>query len=160
MDTMWAPWRMEYIGGDFKPKDECVFCLPANHNGPDKDRLVLFSDETLLVIMNRFPYNNGHLMVAPRRHVATLALAEPKERAALTDMAARLTEILTKEMRPDGFNMGINQGLPAGAGIADHLHFHVTPRYMGDTNYMTTLAACRVIPEHLLKTFDKLVAYF
>jgi ATP adenylyltransferase len=110
--------------------------------------------------MNRFPYNNGHLMVAPRRHVATLALATDKERAAVIGWAARATEILDRGQTPDGYNMGINQGRVAGAGIADHLHLHITPRYNGDTNYMTVLGETRVIPEHLRATYEKLLGWF
>jgi ATP adenylyltransferase len=122
--------------------------------------LVLHSDPLCLVIMNLYPYNNAHLMVAPRRHVATLALATVEERIALINLAARATEILDKAMAPHGYNLGVNQGLVAGAGIADHLHFHITPRYQGDTNYMTVLAETRVIPEHIRATYDKLVGLF
>jgi ATP adenylyltransferase len=151
---------MEYILDDKKKERDCVFCLPKEHIGPLPERLVLFSDPEVLLIMNRFPYNNAHLMVAPRRHVASLALATPQERSAIINLAARTTEILDKAQNPDGYNLGINQGLVAGAGIADHLHFHITPRYNGDTNYMTAIGETRVIPEHIAKTYEKLVGYF
>ncbi|MDR1298392.1 MAG: HIT domain-containing protein [Deltaproteobacteria bacterium] len=160
VETLWAPWRMDYILGTGPKFNGCVFCLPENHLGPLEERLVLHADRDVLVIMNRYPYNNAHLMVAPRRHVATLAEAAPGERAALADMAARVTEILDKAQRPDGYNIGINQGRVAGAGIADHLHVHVTPRYNGDTNYMTVLGETRVVPEHIRETYRKLLEFF
>ncbi|MDR1110016.1 MAG: HIT domain-containing protein [Deltaproteobacteria bacterium] len=151
---------MDYILGNDPRPGGCVFCLPEGHRGPLPGRLVLFSDEEVLLIMNRYPYNNGHLMVAPRRHVATLAQASGAERLAMANLAARATEVLDRAQGPDGYNMGINQGRVAGAGIADHLHLHVTPRYAGDTNYMTVLAETRVVPEHLQATFRKLLGYF
>jgi ATP adenylyltransferase len=151
---------MEYILGPKDTKDSCFFCLPKDHLGPLPERLVLYSDRVALIIMNLYPYNNAHLMTAPRRHVATLALATEEERLAVVNLAARATEILDRTMKPHGFNLGINQGLVAGAGLADHLHFHITPRYQGDTNYMTVLGETRVIPEHIRITYDKLVGLF
>jgi ATP adenylyltransferase len=150
---------MEYI---LSPKsgDGCVFCLPENHLGPLPSRLVLCSDKLVFLVMNRYPYNNAHLLAAPRRHVATLSEATSEERGALIDLVARATDVLTKYCHPDGFNIGINQGLVAGAGVADHLHMHVTPRFNGDTNYMTVLGETRVIPEHILKTYEKLLGLF
>jgi ATP adenylyltransferase len=151
---------MDYILGKDPRPEGCVFCLPEGHMGPLRDRLVLYSDRDVLLIMNRYPYNNAHLMVAPRRHVATLSGAEPAERLAMMNLAARATEILTKAQKPDGYNLGINQGQVAGAGITDHLHLHITPRYNGDTNYMTVIGETRVIPEHLAATYDKLLKFF
>ena len=158
-ETLWAPWRMEYIL-DKTPSPGCIFCLPGGHRGPLRERLVLFSDPLVFVMMNRFPYNNCHLLVAPRRHVATLSEASAEERAALIDLTARCADILTGFCRPDGFNMGINQGKVAGAGVSDHLHMHVTPRFFGDVNYMTVLSETRVIPEHILRTYEKLAELF
>jgi ATP adenylyltransferase len=152
---------MEYILDDTRKDDRgCVFCLPEDHLGPCPERLVLYSDREVLLIMNRFPYNNAHLMAAPRRHVASLALATEKERSAIVNLTARATEVLDRVQKPDGYNLGINQGAVAGAGIADHLHFHITPRYNGDTNYMTAIGQTRVIPEHILATYEKLVGHF
>jgi ATP adenylyltransferase len=150
---------MDYI---LSPKDgECFFCLPETHqSGPLPERLVLYSDPLALIIMNLYPYNNAHLMTAPRRHVATLAQTTPEERLALVNLAARATEILDRAMKPHGYNLGINQGPIAGAGLADHLHLHITPRYQGDTNYMTVLGEVRVIPEHIRATYDQLVGWF
>ena len=150
---------MDYIL-EKKPSEGCIFCLPEGHAGPLKERLVLYSDPLVFVLMNRYPYNNCHLLVAPRRHAGTLSEATPGERAALVDMVARCSEILTDFCRPDGFNMGINQGKVAGAGVSDHLHMHITPRFNGDTNYMTVLAETRVIPEHIVRTYDKLLEFF
>jgi ATP adenylyltransferase len=151
---------MEYILREPKDEEGCVFCLPEDHLGPLPERLVLYSDQTALVMMNRYPYNNAHLLVAPRRHVATLAEATAEERSAVIELAARTTSLLSAFMKPDGFNMGVNQGKVAGAGISEHLHMHITPRYNGDTNYMTVLGETRVIPEHLAKTYEKLLELF
>ena len=160
MEVMWAPWRMSYIKGESPAEKSCIFCLSEKHQGPDRGRLVLYADDLILVIMNRYPYYNGHLMLAPRRHVATLAEATEEERLALMNWAAKVSEILKKAMNPDGFNFGINQGRVAGAGIEDHLHLHITPRYNGDCNYMTVIGEVRVIPEHILATFDTLLPLF
>lgn len=160
METIWAPWRMEYILRPDKDKDACFMCLPPDHRGPDRARLLLYSDETVLVMMNRYPYTNGHLLIAPRRHVSTLALASEAERLAVINLAAKSSEILTEVINPGGYNMGINQGKVAGGSVEDHLHFHITPRFLGDCNYMSAIGETRVISEHLLATFDNLVDYF
>ncbi|MDR0622201.1 MAG: HIT domain-containing protein [Deltaproteobacteria bacterium] len=158
--TLWAPWRMDYILGKDPRPEGCVFCLPKDHLGPLPERLVLYSDRQALIIMNRYPYNNAHLMVAPRRHLGTLLEATPEERLAMVNLAAWATEVLDGAQKPDGYNMGINQGQVAGAGITDHLHLHVTPRYNGDTNYMTVIGETRVIPEHIVATYEKLLGFF
>jgi ATP adenylyltransferase len=152
---------MDYILRD-RSADQggCFLCLPADHRGPLRERLVLCADELTLLIMNRFPYNNGHLMAAPRRHVASLSLTSEAERLALTNLVARATEVLDRLMKPDGYNLGVNQGLAAGAGVEDHLHFHVTPRWLGDVNYMTALGETRVVPEHLMATWERLAGHF
>lgn len=160
MEVLWAPWRMAYLTRAGLEQNDCFFCLPPDFQGADRKKLVLYSDPLVLVMMNLFPYNNGHLLVAPRRHVATLALAEPQERAAIMDQAARATEILTKVMQPHGFNMGINQGRVSGGSVDKHLHLHVTPRYQGDANYMTVFGQTRVISEAIEEAYDKLVGYF
>jgi ATP adenylyltransferase len=151
---------MEYILKDGGPQDACVFCLPPEHEGPLPERLVLHSDKLVFLVMNRFPYNNAHLLAAPRRHVGILAEATAEERAALIELVSLTTERLTAFMRPDGYNIGINQGKVAGAGISDHLHIHITPRYNGDTNYMTVVGETRVIPEHIQETYAKLLGLF
>ena len=151
---------MDYIlraGGE---RDGCFLCLPPDHMGPDRDRLVLYSDPVVLVILNLYPYNNGHLMVAPRRHIPSLAKANQEERLALTNQVARASEILDKLMAPHGFNMGINQGRVSGGSVEEHLHIHLTPRYQGDNNYMAVIGETKVISEHILTTYDKLVPAF
>lgn len=160
MDALWAPWRMEYITRPDKDKDGCFLCLPQGHQGPLRERLVLYSDETILVVMNLYPYTNGHLLVAPRRHIPSVAQATEAERLAIMNMAARCTEILTAEMNPAGFNMGINQGRVSGGSVEEHLHFHITPRWLGDCNYMTVIGETRVISEHLSATYEKLLKHF
>ena len=161
VETLWAPWRMDYILEDPKKKAPgCVLCLPAGHEGPLPERLVLCADSLVFAVLNRYPYNNGHLLVAPRRHVASLGDATPEERSALIELVTKVTGILTERMRPDGFNIGVNQGKVAGAGISGHLHIHVTPRYLGDTNYMTVVSETRVVPEHIRKTYEALLELF
>jgi ATP adenylyltransferase len=138
----------------------CFLCLPQDHMGPDRGRLVLFSDRLVLVMLNLYPYNNGHLLISPRRHIPSLSAAGEDERLALTNQAARATEILDRIMTPRGFNLGINQGRVSGGSVEDHLHIHVTPRYLGDSNYMTVFGETRVISEHILATYDKLAPAF
>lgn len=151
---------MEYILRPDKDKEHCFLCLPPEHRGPERERLVLYSDELALVVMNLYPYMSGHLLVAPRRHVATLAKTTEAERLAIMNLAARASNILSEVMRPQGFNMGINQGKVAGGSVEDHLHFHITPRYLGDCNYMTAVGETRVISEHIRATYEKLLAHF
>ncbi len=151
---------MEYITRLDKNREACFLCLPPEHRGPDRSRLLLYSDETAFVMMNLYPYTNGHLLIAPRRHVATLSLTSGEERLAIMDLAARASDILTKVMSPQGFNMGINQGKAAGGSVEAHLHFHITPRYVGDCNYMTAIGETRVISEHILAAYDKLLEHF
>jgi len=158
METLWAPWRMSYITGE--REKGCFLCLPPDHLGPDRDRLILFSDSLILVMLNLYPYNNGHLLISPRRHIPSLSAAGEAERLALMNQAARATDILERFQRPQGFNIGINQGRVSGGSVEDHLHIHVTPRYLGDSNYMTVLGQARVISEHILATYDKLVSAF
>lgn len=160
MDILWAPWRMAYITRAGLREGDCFFCLPPDHQGPDAERLVLYSDPLVLVMLNLYPYNNGHLLVAPRRHVPSLLAATEPERLAIMNQAARATEILEKVMCPHGFNMGINQGRASGGSVEAHLHFHITPRYVGDANYMSVFGETRVISEHILATFEKLVGPF
>jgi ATP adenylyltransferase len=159
METIWAPWRMEYITRP-KGREACFLCLPPEHSGPDRGRLVLYSDHTVLAMMNLYPYSNGHVLIAPRRHVATILAATEAERLAIMNLAAKTSEILTKVMAPQGFNMGINQGKVAGGSVEDHLHFNITPRYLGDCNYMTAVGETRVISEHIHATYDKLLEHF
>lgn len=157
MDTLFAPWRMEYVLG---PKaDECVFCLPES-TARDRDQLVLVRGRLCFVIMNRYPYANGHLMVAPYRHVPDLTDLGEAEAGEMTTWLQRSVRVLREALGPDGFNIGLNLGNVAGAGIQDHLHLHVVPRWHGDTSFMTVCGQTRVVSEHLSATHAKLAPLF
>ena len=154
MQTMWAPWRMDYILAD--KEEGCVFC-DAMHRSDD---LTLYKGNTTLVVMNKFPYINGHLLAAPVRHVAGLDELEPEEARDLLVTVDRSVGILKQVMAPEGFNVGLNLGRVAGAGVEQHLHFHIVPRWSGDVNALTVFADVRVIPEHLQQTYANLKPLF
>jgi len=162
MKNLWAPWRMTYISGEDKHSadGQCIFCMDQDHRVPDKERLILHAGRLSLVMMNRYPYSNGHLLAAPRRHLAALPDLSPEEMSDVLSLVSRSIEILGREMKPDGFNVGLNIGEVAGAGFADHLHFHIVPRWDGDTNFMTVFADVRVVPQHLEASSDRLVKRF
>lgn len=150
MKTMWAPWRMEYILGD---KDRgCIFCKALS----EQDDLTLYKGKATMVVMNKFPYINGHLLVAPTRHISFLDQLDKEEMGILLLTVEKSIGILKKIMNPDGFNVGLNLGKVAGAGVEEHLHFHVVPRWFGDTNALTVFADVRVIPEHIVATYGNL----
>ena len=155
MEQLWAPWRMEFIKGA-KPSG-CFFCEAAAADASrDAQLLVLARDELALAMLNRYPYNNGHLMVAPRAHLANLEdLPEPAA-SAVTALTQRALRVLREALQPDGFNLGINAGKVAGAGVADHVHQHVVPRWSGDTNFMPVIAETKVLNEHLTKSYEEL----
>lgn len=153
MKHLWAPWRLAYVAG---PKVEgCVFC-EALASGDDRATLVLHRADLGFLILNRFPYNSGHLMVVPNRHVARLDGLSPQEHEALMRLAALAVRVLERASGPEGFNIGMNLGRAAGAGIDDHLHIHVVPRWVGDTNFMPVIGDVKVMPEHLANTYDRL----
>jgi ATP adenylyltransferase len=154
MDRLWAPWRMEYLVQE-KP-DGCIFC----HEGSARERLVLRTTPRALVMLNRYPYVNGHLMVAPRRHTADLAQLSDAEMLELFRTVALCREVLAASCAPDGFNIGVNLGKAAGAGVEDHLHVHVVPRWNGDNNFMSVVGDIRVVPEALLASYDRLLPFF
>ena len=158
MDVLWAPWRMEYILSDQK-SSECIFC-PGTDRTNDPDRLILWVGDLTMVMMNRYPYNNGHLLVAPVRHVSSLDQLTEQEMLDLLGMVRGSVEILKKAMNPEGFNVGLNLGKVAGAGVEAHMHFHIVPRWNGDTNYMTVVGEVRVIPEHIKRTYERLLPYY
>jgi len=162
MKNLWAPWRMTYINGADSQSlnKECIFCLDQEQNQPVKSRLVLYAGRLSMVMMNRYPYNNCHLLVAPRKHVAELSGLSLEEMSDLLSLVRSSIAILREHAAPDGFNVGLNLGRVAGAGVEDHMHFHVVPRWNGDTNFMTVFADVRVIPEHLEATFEHLVKCF
>jgi ATP adenylyltransferase len=158
MKVLWAPWRMEYVTAS-NEKGECIFC-PGGDRSRDEKRLILHVGDRSIVLMNRFPYSNGHLLVAPVRHVSAFDALTDDDKLGLITMVEKAVGILTKAMKPDGFNVGVNMGRIAGAGVEEHIHFHVVPRWSGDTNYMTVVGDVRVIPEHIQATYQKLAPLF
>ena len=159
MEHLYAPWRMEYIGGT--PEAGCLFCR-VREAGADADRanLVVWRDDDALVMLNKFPYNSGHVMVAPRAHVGTLEDLDDDGALALHRALSRSLRVLRAVMSPEGFNVGANIGRTAGAGIPDHVHVHAVPRWNGDTNFMPVLAETKVVNEHLDRTWEKVRAAF
>ena len=157
MDHLWSPWRLAYITGTGQATG-CVFC--AAIEAADAAPLIVYRGATCFVILNLFPYNSGHLMVVPNRHVASLAACTPDELADLIELTRRCEVALTEAYAPHGLNMGINLGKPAGAGVLDHVHMHIVPRWNGDTNFMTIVGETRVLPEELPVTADRLRPIF
>jgi ATP adenylyltransferase len=155
--TLWAPWRMAYIGG---PRSEgCLLCdLPREDR--DRESLILHRGPRTYVVMNRYPYNNGHLMIVPYRHCADLGELSTEDSLELMHETQRATQVLHRIFGAEGFNVGMNLGKVAGAGVAEHLHIHVVPRWMGDTNFMPVLADTKVMPDYLEATYEKLVPAF
>lgn len=152
---LWAPWRLEYIA-QADEQDGCVFCAEALDSLAPAESLRVHSSDAAIALLNKFPYSSGHLMVAPRRHVGTLGELTDDEALEIHHLAVGAVDVLTLVYGPGGFNLGWNLGRVAGAGIADHVHLHVVPRWAGDTNFMPVLADVKVIPEHLLEARDRL----
>ncbi|MEE9542889.1 MAG: HIT domain-containing protein [Thermodesulfobacteriota bacterium] len=153
---LWAPWRMDYILSG-KPEG-CIFC-PDPKVEP-KDALIVFDTELTLVMLNKFPYTSGHLMVAPKRHTSRLDELSEAESNDLFSLIKRSVRVLKEECAPEGFNIGMNLGKSAGAGVEEHIHMHIVGRWHGDTNFMPVTADTHVVPEHLSTTYDKLRARF
>jgi ATP adenylyltransferase len=158
MDYLWTPWRYQYLSATEKP-DGCIFCI-AGQGTDDRQHLVVHRAAHNFIILNRFPYTNGHLMIVPYQHAPSL-LELPEETLHELMVLARATEQRLRAIyRPDGLNLGINIGAAAGAGIAGHLHLHALPRWMGDANFMTSVGETRVLPETLETTWERLTAAF
>lgn len=155
MEALSAPWRMAYIRGE-KPTG-CVLCT-----GEEKacEEYIVKRGKTAFVMMNLYPYSSGHVMVVPCRHVACVEDLNREERAELFDLTILSVKVLKEALRPEGINVGLNLGEAAGAGVRDHLHIHVVPRWNGDTNFMSVVADVRVIPEDVSETRKKLASYF
>ena len=153
MERIWAPWRIEFILGE-KP-EYCIFCQGPKETD-DKSNLVLYRGEKNFVILNKYPYNPGHLMIASYRHVPSLEELADDELLEHFHLVRRSTKALRKAFQPAAFNIGINMGKTAGAGIVGHIHTHVVPRWEGDTNFMPVITDTRVIPESIDSTYDKL----
>lgn len=157
MKVLWAPWRMDYILSDKEKR--CIFCeLPKEDR--DRDNLILYRSSHNFVMMNRYPYNNGHLMVVPFLHVHSLEGLSDETLLDFMKVVRHSVESVRKAFMPEGFNIGINMGRIAGAGMEEHMHLHMVPRWAGDTSFMTVFDEIRVIPEHVMSTYDKLFPAF
>ena len=159
MKRIWSPWRLRYVSTGPKKGGGCIFCEKAAAlQAQDRSNYVLYRGETGLIILNLYPYNNGHFMVAPYAHVASLENLDAETLGSLMELVKKGMAALRQTMQPDGFNVGVNLGAAAGAGITDHVHIHVVPRWSGDTNFMPIFSETKVIPELLDGTYDKLKA--
>lgn len=154
MKVLWAPWRLRYIEQARSPQ-HCIFCEKSEEKR-DFENLILHRSKTCFTIMNIFPYANGHLMVAPYKHTSEFGDLTDSETLDLLGNLNQAMGILKRGLKPDGFNIGLNLGKVAGAGVEDHLHFHIVPRWVGDFNFMPVIGEVKVIPEHIETTFRKL----
>ena len=154
-DRLWSPWRLEYIDTAVKKPGGCFLC-EALQAGNDRERLILFRDELAFLIMNLYPYNNGHLLVAPYRHVGNLGDLTVNEITAIGELTRKAVSWLDKAYQPDGYNVGLNIGRIAGAGLPGHIHWHIVPRWDGDTNFMPVLGCVKVISEGLRPGYDRI----
>jgi ATP adenylyltransferase len=158
MKQLWAPWRMAYIDQNSK-ETGCIFC-DKSQTSDLRGNLVLAATRHSVVMLNKYPYNNGHLLLAPKRHENNLALLSEDEYGDLNEALRRAVGIVREQLNPAGINLGMNLGKCAGAGIEDHLHWHVVPRWEGDTNFMPVIGETRVMPQHLLDSYDRLLPHF
>jgi len=159
MDKLWAPWRLEYIKNADQNNDTCIFCEKPNQK-KDKENLIVHKDEHCFIILNKYPYNNGHLMVVPYEHKSDILDLPDIVLLNIQNVIQKAIKALRSTMDPHGFNIGVNMGRPAGAGIEDHIHYHVVPRWNGDTNYMPVLTNTKVVSEALDQTWEKLYNEF
>lgn len=158
MQNLWAPWRMEFIAG--KREEGCIFCKKPAQRDRLRENLILHIGDLAYVIMNRYPYGSGHLMVIPLRHTNDFENLTGDENLELTTLLQACMKALRRSYRPEGFNLGMNLGVSGGAGIREHLHYHIVPRWLGDTNFFPLLADTRAMPELLLETYDHLLPHF
>ena len=173
MDRLWSPWRLEYVTCS-RPDTGCVFCLAADQPSPRLRRsaeasaeaeasansLIVFERTTCYVILNLYPYNNGHVMVVPYRHTPSLGSLTTAELHEMADLIQLSEKVLVEAYQPDGLNVGVNLGKPAGAGVLEHVHVHLVPRWDGDTNFMTVVGTTRVLPEDLSHSAARLKPIF
>lgn len=158
-ERLWAPWRDAYVSAPKASTPGCIFCdMPRQDR--DAENYILLRAERVFVILNAFPYNNGHLMVVPYEHIGQLEEVPVATLAELMTVTQRAIGVLKARLNPDGFNLGMNLGVPAGAGVADHVHLHVVPRWNGDTNFMPVVADVRVLPQALSSSYETLRAGF
>jgi ATP adenylyltransferase len=157
MDFIWSPWRYDYLASGGKKPASCVFCLTQDRTH-DADRLVVFRGIHNFIILNLFPYTSGHVMVAPYEHLDTIVSAKAEQLTEMMILSQRIISVLDKLYHPEGFNLGMNLGIAAGAGIREHFHLHVVPRWAGDSNFMTIAGETRVLPEELQMTYQRMKA--
>jgi len=157
MKPLWAPWRLKYILG--AKEKECIFCTKPNANS-DRENLILYRGKHNFVILNLYPYNNGHLMVVPYRHTSGIQGIGPDEAAEMMSLVQKSVGILREKFTPHGFNIGMNLDAAAGAGIDEHIHMHVVPRWNGDTNFMPVIGDVKVMSEHVHATFERVRAQY
>jgi len=155
MDFLWSPWRYDYLASSGRKPSTCVFCVTEDRTR-DAERLIVFRGVHNFIILNLFPYTSGHVMVAPYAHLDTIAHADREQLSEMMQLSQRATAALQKLYRPDGFNLGMNLGTAAGAGIREHFHLHIVPRWVGDANFMTVTGETRVLPEDLSVTYRRL----
>lgn len=160
MDRLWTPWRYSYISKIDYSDTRCVFCRILAESEKDEENLVLFRGENLFALLNRFPYTVGHLLIVANRHISTLGQAAKEELCDFLVTAQRCEAALQHEYHPEGFNMGFNLGRMAGAGVDQHLHMHVLPRWTGDANFVSVISETRVLPEDLATTYQRLLSHF
>jgi ATP adenylyltransferase len=157
---LWAPWRYAYLRSLLSEPKGCIFCFGELAEAQRRERLVLFENRDVLVMLNKYPYSSGHVLVAPRSHVASPELLTRTQRATLGDAVAGSIKVMRESLNPQGFNVGINLGSAAGAGFAEHMHWHLVPRWAGDNNFMSVLASTRVLSQSLEDSFEQLRPIF
>lgn len=160
LDRLWSPWRSQYISGEGSSMSGCVFCELQSDPSKDEQNFVLYRGATSYIVLNLYPYVSGHLLIVPYAHVGELDGADKETTDEMMDLSKRCQTALRDIYRPDGFNLGMNLGSAAGAGIVAHIHMHILPRWNGDTNFMTSVADSRVLPEDLATTYEKLRGRF
>ena len=158
MKRLWTPWRYKYVTEVIKQKG-CFLCEKSQKRR-DEENLILHRDEKAFALLNLYPYNTGHVMVAPYDHIGEMENLDAGASSAMWQLTQRVVQVLKKEYQPDGFNIGLNLGMAAGAGLADHLHIHIVPRWERDTNYMAVVGDTKVLPETLDRTYQRLRPYF
>ena len=151
MQQLWAPWRMAYLRGEHTPVDGCIFCEKRQH--PDAQEHILYRGKLCYVMLNRFPYTNGHLLIVPYVHTGLLEMLDDATLLELMQLVRRGIHVLRQAYNPDGFNIGVNEGHAAGAGVPEHVHLHIVPRWGDDANYMTVIGETRIIPASLDETY-------
>jgi ATP adenylyltransferase len=155
MDRIWAPWRGKYIENSIKGHKVCVFCELKNKK-PSKENLLIYRNEFAMIVMNKFPYNNGHILIIPVNHVASFEELSEEEFNELNKLLKKAIKAIKKAYLPEGINIGLNMGRVAGAGIDKHIHYHVVPRWNGDTNFMPVTGGTKIISEHIISSYEKI----